>query len=344
MKNERLLNAIGNIDDEIIWGATPKGKGLRKHFPIKRAVAMAAVIIAVLTLSVPALAAANFEPAYEVLYMMSPVIAQKLKPVSMSCEDNGIKFEVISAYVENSEAVIHVSVQDLSGDRIDETTDLFDSYSINTPFDCSSSCSNISYDAETKTATFLIHITQMKGRDIAGDKITFRVRELLSNKQAYEAVLHDLDVNEISVAPETITPTHIFGGGGTNHSEAEEEFRALKATGTLAAPVDGVEITAMGYVDGMLHIQVRYENVLETDNHGDIYFRNDRGEEIPCIATVAFSADSECRERYVEYIYDLSEIDLTEYEVYGDFVTSDTLIRGNWSVTFPLESVDTSDL
>ena len=48
----------------------------------------------------------------------------------MSCEDNGIKFEVISAYVEGNEAKIFISVQDIDGDRIDETTDLFDNFSI----------------------------------------------------------------------------------------------------------------------------------------------------------------------------------------------------------------------
>ena len=95
----------------------------------------------------------------------------------------------------------------------------------------------------------------------------------------------------------------------------------------------------MGYVDGKLHIQVKYEDSLETDNHGYIYFKNDKGEEIHCIANIAFSTDSEHQERYVEYVYDLSDIDLTQYKAYGYFVTSDTHIEGNWSVTFPLESI-----
>lgn len=100
----------------------------------------------------------GFSPAYEFLYTLSPSAAQKLKPVSMISEDNGIKIEVISAYVESGEAKILISVQDLEEDRIDETTDLFDSFSINTSFDCSSSCENIKYDAETETAVFDFYI------------------------------------------------------------------------------------------------------------------------------------------------------------------------------------------
>lgn len=338
MKAERLLNAIENIDEEIICAAAPKEKYERRRFSMKRTVALVAAILLILTLTVPALAAINYKPAYDVLYMLFPSAAQKLKPVNMVCQDNGIEFKVISAYVENSEVIAYVSVRDLSGDRIDDTTELFDSYRISTPFDCSSSCANISYDAETKTATFLISITQMNNQDIIGDKITFSARELLSNKQEYNGALPDFDMSEISTAPETIIPSHIFGGGGASYNEFVENFRGLKPTGILCSPVDGVDITAMGYIDEMLHIQVKYEDVLKTDNHGYIYFQNDKGEELPCIASVTFSNDSEYRERYQEYIYDLSDVDLSEYEAYGYFVTSDTLITGNWSVTFPIES------
>ena len=342
MTRRNISDAISNISNRHIEEAADfqiGKKGVRKHFIMRRAVAAAATIMLVFTMSVPALAAADYEPAYNLLYKVSPTIAQKLKPVRMSCEDNGIKFEVISAYVEGSEAKIFISAQDIDGDKIDETTDLFDSYSINTPFDCSSSCENISYDTKTKTATFLISISQWNEQDIIGEKITFRVREMLSNKQEYDMVLSDLDMNNISTAPETVTPTHIFGGSGTNYSEVENNFRALKATGILYSPVEGVDITAMGYVDGDLHIQVRYEIVLKTDNHGYIYFQNNEGEKITCNANVEFSTDSEYQERYVEYIYDLSDIELAEYDAYGYFVTSDTLITGNWSVTFPLEMV-----
>ncbi len=338
MNAKKFSDAMGELDSKYIEEALNYKKKVKKPLWIKWG-AVAASLLLVFTTSVPALAAADFEPAYHLLYKVSPAIAQKLKPVSMSCEDNGIRFEVISAYVEGSDAKIFISVQDLDGDRIDETTDLFDSFSINTPFDCSSSCENISYDTETKTATFLISISQWNEKDIIGEKITFCVREMLSNKQEYDAVLTDLDMDKTSAASETITPTHIFGGGGTNYREIEENFQALKTTGVLCSPVAGVEITAMGYVDGKLHIQIKYENVSETDNHGDIYFKNDRSEEIHCIANVAFSTDGEYQERYVEYVYDLSDVDLAQYEAYGYFVTSDTHIEGNWSVTFPLESI-----
>lgn len=333
MRNDHILDAIGTINDDAIRDARAYQRPKSRRWT--RWGAMAACLLLVFTLSVPAFAAADFGPAYDLLYMVSPAIAQKLKPVRMSSEDNDIKFEVISASVEGNEALAYISVQDLDGDRIDETTELFDSFSINTPFDCSSSCKNISYDAETKTATFLISISQWNEQDIIGDKITFRVRELLSNKHEFDAAIPELDISQIGAATETIAPAYITGGGGSNI----EDFHALVSTGVLCSPVEGVDITAVGYVDGKLHIQIKYESVLETDNHGYVYFKNSNGDIIREDACIYYIADGEQEERYTEYIYDFSGLDVSEYVPYGYFVTSSTHISGNWSVTFPLESV-----
>ena len=60
--------------------------------------------------------------------------------------------EVIAANIEGADAIILISLQDIMGDRLDETTDLFDSYSIHTPYAQSGGCSLVDYDDETKTA------------------------------------------------------------------------------------------------------------------------------------------------------------------------------------------------
>ena len=62
----------------------------------------------------------------------------------------GLSLRSFRLIVEGNEAKIFISVQDIDGDRIDETTDLFDSFSINTPFDCSSSCENIAMTPKQK--------------------------------------------------------------------------------------------------------------------------------------------------------------------------------------------------
>lgn len=339
MTREVISVAVSNISNRHIEEAADfqiEKKMIRAHFNIHRAVAVAAAIMILFTMSISALAAADFESAYNLIYMVSPTIAQKLKPVKMSCEDNGIMFEVISAYVEGNEAKVYISVHDLIGDRIDGTTDLFDSVSINTSFDCSKSCENISYDAETKTATFLISISQWNEQDITGEKITFRVREMISNKQEYNSVLPEVNLDEIGEATDTFTPSHIRGGGGPAYDEYRENFQSLVSTGIICNPVDGVAISAVGYVDGKLHIQVRYDSIHETSNNGYVYLKNEDGDIIQCAANISYFVDAEQSGSCEEYIFDLTGKEISEYIPYGYFVTSGVNTKGNWSVTFPL--------
>lgn len=290
-------------------------------------------------LSVSTLVAADFSPAYEFLYTLSPSAAQKLKPVSMISEDNGIKIEVISAYVESGEAKILISVQDLEEDRIDETTDLFDSFSINTSFDCSSSCENIKYDAETETAVFLISISQWDKYDIADEKITFSVREILSNKETYEGSISTLNLDKNSGSVKIFTPYSVLGGSGANSEKYMEDFQALVSQGDINSPVSGVALTAIGYVGEKLHIQIRYDSALETDNHGYVYLKNSDGDVLDCEASISFFTDEGEKDMYSEYIFDLSDKNVSDYVIYGKFTTSNMHIKGKWSVTFPLEKV-----
>ena len=43
--------------------------------------------------------------------------------------------------------------------------------------------------------------------------------------------------------------------------------------------------------------------------------------------------------RHSEYIFDLSDKNVSDYVIYGKFTTSNMHIKGKWSVTFPLEKV-----
>ena len=167
-----LIDAIGEIDENKIRDAkmfTTKGK--KRSF--KRIIATAATIVLCLTTSVSVLAA-TVTPVYLMLYQVSPSLAQMLKPVQLSCEDNGIKMELVSAAVYKNEAAIYISLQDMTDqNRIDKSTDLFDSYHINRDFDSTATCSMVSFDEETGIATFLIKISQWNDKKIGGDKITF---------------------------------------------------------------------------------------------------------------------------------------------------------------------------
>lgn len=269
----------------------------------------------------------DVQAAYHFLYSVSPQIAQTLKPIQKSCVDNGIKMEVLSAKIKEHEAKILLSLQDLTENRIDETTDLFDSYSIHSPHDSSASCSKIGFEEKTKTATFLVTI-QSKGI-IEGDKITFSLHKFLSNKQEFHAPL------DILISPSSLPQTKSVTLRGMSNMDWTDCYRVLdldKAEGY--SPVNGVTLLGQGIVDETLRIQVHYSDILKTDNHGTVSLVSPTGEKIRCLGSLSFW-DEEHSGSFEEYLFSIPN-SWEGYSLYGDFYTCSSLTQGNWQITFPL--------
>lgn len=298
----------------------------------------AAVIGICIFITVPVLAA-NVEPVYQLMYLVSPTIARFFKPVQRSCQDNGIKMEVVSAYIRGNTAQIYITMEDLTHDRIDGTIDLYDSFSINRPFDSTAVCELAGFDASAKKATFLITMNEWGNKNIEGDKITFSVREFLSHKTIYDNQYIPVSLTGIQPAEDT-RPVAVYGLGGPDVNRTDRDNITALSPGSPREgfPIDGIDFTGIGYIDGKLHIQTRIENVLENDNHGYFYLKDRNGKEIKYDYSFNFSDNDEASARYCEYIFDIPIQTISSYSLYGYFVTSGMKTEGNWSVTFPLET------
>lgn len=328
MKNEQLLEAIGGIRDEWIDEAHSKfRRGYR--FPV-----ILAAVLLCMALAVSGLAAADVGPAYELLYAVSPNLAQRLKPVRLSCVDNGIEMEVISAEIDGDTARIFVGLRDLEGDRVDATCDLYDSYDINLPAEMMvGTCAFASFDEETQTALFLVELSCGDGKQIRGDKITFSVREFLTGREEYLGEV-DVPLENIAQNPE-MTKDFIVRGYGQLENGDHGFDEVMVSDGEILRPTEHVAITAMGRVDGMLRIQVYYENMSETDNHGNLFFVDERGSEIHPKHSVSFWAE-DYSSSFDEYVFDISPEELRHCTLSGYFSTALELHKGDWEVTFPL--------
>lgn len=339
MRGTEFLNKMDLVDAAYVQAAntTPK-----RHIA-NRWIAAAACLCLLLGLATPALAA-NVPAFCDALYQIAPAAAQYFRPVQQSCEDQGIRMEVAAVYIHEDTAEICVTMQDLTGDRLDETTDLFDSYSISTPFSTTGHCKTVAYDPDTKTVTFLITIELWDDKDISGDKLTFRVQQLLSKKHSFEGGLEGISPSDASANPQT-QKFYLTGVGG--HAPAiqyqtdpdKTPFTALEPVGALANPVPGVTVTGMGYVAGVLQFQVHYADILRTDNHGTLFLQDrSTGELMKPDYSFSFW-DEQKTGRYEEYIFsNVSPEELENYDLYGDFITAAPAIEGDWRITFPLEN------
>lgn len=305
----------------------------RKYGRLRIVAATAAAAALCIAAAIPAMAAGD--AGYDALYFISPKTAQYFRPVNMKSEDKGIVMEVEGAEIEGDTAEIVISLYDTEGDRIDETADLFDSYRINTPYGSTGGCSFIEYDEASGRARFLITIKQWDGEEIEGDKITFSVSRLLTNKNEFDGEIAG-GLSNIEKCGDVRTVEDIRGGSSISGRYKEtSNVSVLDASGDFS-PVDGVEITGWGYYNGRVHIQEYFYDILNTDNHGYVYFRDREGNEIYASQSVSFWDESR-NGSYEELVFDIGPEELEGLTLCGAFWTCDELIEGSWSVTFPVK-------
>lgn len=340
MKTDKLIDAIGMIDEKYVADAHKTCVKIR-HKGLKRFAIAAAAMLCV-AVPLPAMTAFGSDIAYNLLYMASPAIAQTFKPVQKSCEDKNIRMEVISADIQGDEANFYISMQ---GDKIDETTDLYDSYNIRCPFDSVGHVSYSDFDENTKTAYFVVNIKTMNGEKIPKGKVTFSVRELIFDKHEFEGAIDGVDLSEVPKNPPTIENINFRGASGDYESIIfrgssgyyEPIIDILAPSSPLTEIMNGISVTGIGYIDGKLHIQTYYEDILKTDNHGYVYLVDENGKRIgEEFANISFW-DDERKGSYDEKVFDIDYSDLENYSVCGNFWTSNGYESGDWEVTFKMK-------
>ena len=330
---ENLLEEAGE------WGKRRKDRGRALLKRLLRYTAVAAAACLCILVTVPVMAS---NPAIcRLMYRLSPQLAQRFVPIQLQDEDQGIRMEVAAVNVHGNEAQIYITLQDLEGDRIDETTDLFDSYHIWADSGFSiESCSAIGYDEDTGVIEYLITIIQ--DEEIDAGKITFCVSELIGQKHYYENIEIPIPLTEAEQEPESMNAA-LRGVSGAWETAAKFDGYTAKVLKPGQPderfPVEGMELTGLGYVDGALHIQYAAPDNLENDNHGYFTLEDVYGNRKMADYTLSFWGNTEETKTvaYDDAAFLISPSSLSDYTLRGDFWVSGLRMEGNWSVTFSLE-------
>ena len=327
----------------------------RKEEPrMKRTASIIVAFALVLVLGMGTALAAFNDDANQLLYQIWPQAAMALRPVNLISESQGIRMEVVSAVLNGTESLVTLTMQDLEADRIDETTDLFDSAILQLPYDGAGTCMQTGYDPETKTASFAVHMDFKMDHPAESDKVSFGVSRFLSHKQKQTVDLtHYITgtIEEVDAIP--VPPIRGWGGNLANdkdHQEASDSGRRLRVLNTqnsLETPiVDGVTLTGVGMVEGALHVQIRYSDILQTDNHGFLTLTDREGKTyrddgLPGIGSVSWFGEN--HDSWEEYIFEHYPEDLSKATLIGEFTTAAPAVEGDWHVTFPLSLIQTRE-
>ena len=168
----------------------------------------------------------------------------------------------------------------------------------------------------------------------------------MSHKEKYEALPIPIEVTEADRKPETMESRLTGRGGGSKRYDWDINDNSAKVLvpgepdGRF--PLKGFEFTGMGYFDEALHIQFAVKDALQNDNHGYFFLRDKEGNDLIYDYSLSFvnHGEPEGRIDYQECVFEIPEKALSEYSLYGYFVTSGNFQEGNWTVTFPLEKED----
>lgn len=342
---KHALNTIQTPEYDIMLEVEKKIKKPKYPIGFKRVVSIPLVVCLCIML-VSTVMAGTIPSFNRLLSIVSPHIALLLQPMEISSEDNEIKMEVVGAMNDDEMAVIYLTMQDLTGNRIDKTLDIYD-YSL-TGFHMFN-CQMVNYEEITKTAT--LRMEANGGKKVNGKKVSFRIGSFLSDKRTFDAVETGIKLSDIAATNTSqmvsLDMNNIPGGGGVLFKELKSEGRinVLKTDQmNITLPkIDFMHISNMGYIDGRLHIQTKWMGE-DADDHGYLYFADNSGNKIDINpSNVYFGTDEEGNTKYgrdyVEYIFDVDNINLNQVKLMGYFVSNGKYTTGNWKNTFKIQSV-----
>ncbi len=325
--------------EQLVEETARVGRARRTHR--RGRAALAAALALCLCLALPALGA-QVRPIHDLMYLVSPAVAQWFVPVEKSCVSSGIAMELVAARLEGDTAQFYITLRDLEGDRLDESVDLFDSYDLLRPFDSTGTCEMVGWEEAGGTATFLVTLQTMDGSDIPGGKVTFRLAELLTGQETYEDLTVPVDWAHVGRGDSALRET--LGGGGPayqDHVSGDTARVLIPGTPMEAFPVEGMDLTGIGYVDGLLHIQTQVQDPLSGDSHGYFWLEMEDGGTVESLYNVYTTNGREGAERtdWVDQVFDIDPGTLAGCTLKGSFVSGGTVIEGDWSITFPLEEM-----
>lgn len=336
--NDQITTPPEVIARTLAAAAAPKPRPRRRRWAV-----LAAALGLCFILSTPVLAA-NVPAIYELMAYISPELAQHFTPVQRTCEDNGIRLEVVSAYIHGDTAEVYFTLQDLMGGRLDQDTHI-DSFNISSGRDVSAlgNCSLVGFDAQTQTATFLATLTNYDDQLFSGSKVTFTLNTFMSGKTLIADQPLPIDLTTLSEP--TMQEVRWMGGGSRSKDifEFPDDPTVLVPVmvpgENIYQPLPMLWMSGAAFGDGLLHIQSATIDPIQYNGQSYFYLIDREGNRLEADYGIYFSdkwGDPEGT-LFSEDVFALPQSELGKYTLYGTFSADNARIDGDWQVTFTLE-------
>lgn len=322
-------------------------KSIRRSFAIvlRPVTAIAAVCLIFVVTLLPVMAR-EVTALYSVIEKYVPSLAEYVLPEEYSSSSAGILMQLEAVNIHEKEAEVLVSFCDEEGfDFINGPVDLYDSYHIIGYSGTGNigGCTFLEYNEEEDKAYFKIQMISREG--FGTGKFRLQAGKLLTECTEERKVL---DLSNIDEAPVLKSVTLSSAGGSMNpqleqymSAGGEESPRpgAKVLQGTYDSSLaDKLEITAIGYRDGVLRIQNCRGNLNEADRHMEIKLVNEAGEESNCDYSVYWQEELEGEKlSFHEQWFVVSEEELMQLQAVSYEVVTAGCVKGDWEIVFRVD-------
>lgn len=334
------LTVSHDLEDRIRCASLHKKRYIPKPW------AVVVIVCICVMISIPVMAS-KIPVFQDLIRMIDPALAQFLQPIELVSEDKGIQMEVVAAMSDDETAIVYLTLQDLTSDRVDRTVDLYN-YSIDGANIFSHEL--VDYNEKTKKAT--IRMIANGGHQLNGKKVTIRVSSFLSGKDYYGQIATDINLADVvHETPKTmkLDMSNIPGGGGELYSEFEKmgtvDILKVDEKNIIFPQINFAQISNIGVVNGRLHVQTKWKESI--DDHGSLYLLDADGERIDPSGSMNFGVDEQGNtgygRQYIEFIFDVKPSEISNYSLHGFFIKNKKYTEGKWATTFRIEAADPSE-
>lgn len=338
--NLKDISMSSALKENILNSTVNQEKAKRYTFSAKKVIFIAAAIILVFSVTTTAFASVN--PAVNnMIYSVNPELAQFLYPVNKSSEDKGLKLTVLSAVNDNRNVVVYFTIEDTQEKgRVNERLDLCDAYGVNGP--TAYHVEFISYDDKTGKALFCM--TGNGTEKVSGRMNSFKISKMMSNKKKYDYYNTGFDLTSALLTPKTDALSDY-------ETDSDRRFETILMPDEMHLSIgeDFVSISNIGFIDGKLHIQTKWEPSF--DNHG-LLVLHEKGKAFSEENAVSYTmqyihtredirqSGNDVFAKHVEYVFDISPEDLSNYDLWAELYEDGEITEGKWKVDFRLERSD----
>lgn len=315
-----------------------------------RPLAAVAAMLVLIVLVTPAMAE-NVPLVHDALNLVAPELTDRLVPVQMSDEDNGIRMEVVAASVHDNVAewVIKIEGEALAEwnivtplVKIKDHCGVF-GMTTRTSGECLNDYEGFAEDQANGIWYYSYQKTYPEGttaEQILGDKMTVKLSGVtLTNidEEGVEVPVIFTDYELMTVVYERWNKDYGFAGFGYR-GDPKEEYTLMTPGESVYDVTDKLALTGAAYIDGQLHIQT--VGVDQTDWwYWFPHFVDAEGNKIQPIDYANFGFEEDGHEiEYQECVYDIPEEELANYAM-RIVLIDDEAISSQCSVTFKLADV-----